>query len=133
MTRDETIKLSNSEMETMLMALDRSLDHKGVIGYAIARNYRTLADCCQDFLAMKQRVVNRYGSTKDDPNKVFVSFEDPEAKQAVDELTECAAITHDVTVCKVPMQDAAELCTAREIISLAWMLYEGDNQCKSTT
>lgn len=76
-----------------------SLDEKGKLGYAIARNLRKLNDAGKEYFEKRDELIQKYG--KPSGNNGNYTFTEKNAKAFNKELEEYATIEHEVDVMTV--------------------------------
>lgn len=129
------MKKTNVEIETMIMDLKPLLDCKGLTGLVAARNTRILSELIQEYLAMKQELIIKYGVPQLDcdgnrTDYVAVTPETNGFTQFVDELTPLAEAEQEFTVMKVPAEKVMSELTGSQMIALDWMFEEvSDGYC----
>lgn len=121
---------TNVEMSNMLSSMEPLLDTaKGKFGYAIARNVRKLRDACMEYLQARQELLMQFGEeTKDDSGNLTGNFSvkigTPACMKYLEAISEFSSIQHSVEIYKIPYDILPEELTAKELINLAWMLYD---------
>lgn len=125
-------QLTNGEMDTMLISLEPLMERKGLVGYAVARNYRALRSACQEYLEFKRNLIRKYGkpveSDGEPTGEVFIPAGTAEIDSAITELAEFAPLEHEVTICLIPIEDVIDELTAKELITLEWMFEEDKHE-----
>lgn len=113
-------KFSNFQLDSLLSTLDNCSVADGVVGFAVAHNYRIIHTALAEYLKKKNEIIEKYGEKNEDGN---FSVIDPEKlKKANEELSEYASLTQEINIMKVP-EDAfmKSSLKAYQIIQLAWM------------
>ncbi|MBR5845503.1 MAG: hypothetical protein IKY65_04510 [Rikenellaceae bacterium] len=117
------MKLTNAQMFDSLQVLTQA-EEKGVLGYAIARNRRKLADELKEYLAKRDELLREHG-TDDGTGKFTFTLEAAQAFSA--ELRPFAEMTADVAVHQIT---ADEFCsgglTSSQMYALEWMVKEDE-------
>lgn len=120
------MKLTNYQMEAMTSMLEPFLDRIDLIGYAAARNIRKLQDESKDYLQKKQEIVKKYGEKELDENgnetgNIVVRETDEGFAEAAAILDEFGNIEHEVDIFQVPMKEAIDRLTGREMLALDFL------------
>ena len=115
--------LTNAQMYDSLQILAHA-EERGVLGFAIARNRRKLAEELREFMAKRDELLAEYG-TEESAGAYKLT---PEAAQAFSTaLRPYAEMTADVAVYQIT---AAEFCsgglTSSQMLVLDWMVKEAD-------
>lgn len=115
------MKLTNSVMWESIQVLSKT-NETGKLGYACARNLRKLMGECREYMEVRDKLLQQYG-TPDGTGRY--SFEPEKAKEFSKALTEFASISHDVDVMQV---DEETFCsgglTTKDMFTLEWMVKE---------
>lgn len=119
--------LCNYQMDLYANVLNNFLEYSGKFGYAIARNYRNLAISSVDYLDTKTKLIQKYGHQDLDSNGDFIGTYTIDStcehyQEVSKELTDLGNIEHEVTIFKITYDDLPEDLSARDIISLEWMI-----------
>lgn len=117
---DETINLTNYEIDLYLTILNDFLDNSGKFGYAIARNYRVFQSSIVEFYNIKLKIMEKYAKKVDDD--YIIKPDDPNYFIAKKKIDEVGNISHKFNICKISMNDLPDTLTARNIIDLDWMI-----------
>lgn len=125
--RDITITCSNKIMESRSVELRSFLDRNDIIGYACARNVRLLTDACKEYILLKNRMVQEYGSAvldKDgkETGEFYIDQHNDNFKYVFDRLDECGNIEHEVSIFVLTYDEIIQKLTGNEILQLDWML-----------
>lgn len=115
------ITLSNFKMEQMLLGMKPLLQQRGRLGYAAARNFRTLTDALTEYQQFKDELIRKYGETLPD-GRAVMKPESPQFHRFLEELTELGEIEQEVEIRTVPAEEALQLLTGEEILASEWML-----------
>ena len=117
------MKMTNSQMFDSLQVLTQ-VEEQGVLGYAIARNRRKLADELQEYLAKRDELLQEYG-TDDGEGRFSFTHEAAQAFSAA--LRPYADMEIDVALHQV---SAADFCsgslTSSQMFALEWMVKEDE-------
>ena len=115
--------LTNAQMFDSLVVLNQS-EEKGVLGFAIARNRRKLAEELKEYAAKRDELLKEYGTDEGGGTYSIPTEKVPAFSTA---LRPYAEMTTDVSVHQVT---AAEFCsgslTSSQMMVLDWMVKEGD-------
>lgn len=119
--------LSNAQIEYYTNFLEKFMDYHGRFGYAVARNYRILSNIGIEYLHRKLSLLRKHGDEILDedgkPTGGYTMLPDNEYYQeTLKELTDLGNIEHEVTIFKITYDDLPEDLSARDIISLEWMI-----------
>lgn len=115
------MKLTNAQLYDSLHVLAQA-EEKGVLGFAIARNRRKIAEELKEYMAKRDELLAEYG-TEESAGTYKLT---PEAAQAFSAaLRPFAEMTADVAVHQVT---AEEFCsgnlTSSQMLTLEWMVKE---------
>lgn len=128
------MKLKNYVMDGLMDDLKPLLEHKGLLGYAAARNYRKLADATLEYTQVRERIFSEYGKPELDENgnptsQYVIKLDDQDAQEAIQELRQYAEIEHEVELYKIPISEVIDELTGKELLTLELMFTdeEGDN------
>ena len=115
------MKMTNAQMFESLAVLSQA-EEKGVLGFAIARNRRKLADELTEYLAKRDELLAEYG-IGDGAGKFTLS---PEAAQKFSAaLRPYAEMTADVVIHQVAPEDfCSGNLTSSQMYTLEWMVKE---------
>ena len=117
--------LKNIQMLEMITQLKPLLSHRDKIGYAAARNYRIFANSLTEYMAFRNALIEKYGETgkdDDDQSIVQISVNSPKFKMFCDELEPYNNTEHEVDLMIAKYDDAINVLTGEEILSIDWML-----------
>lgn len=117
--------LKNIQMLEMIAQLKPLLSHRDKIGYAAARNYRIFANSLTEYMAFRNALIEKYGETgkdDDDQSIVQISVNSPKFKMFCDELEPYNNTEHEVDLMIAKYDDAINVLTGEEILSIDWML-----------
>lgn len=120
--------LSNYEIEHFVEVLSNFFDCNGRFGYAIARNYRKLSSTALEYFDAKHQLVKKYGIEDFDSNGNSIGYvieaTNPYYQEVSKELNDLGNIEHEVVIFEITYDDLPEDLSARDIISLEWMIQE---------
>lgn len=115
------MKLTNSQMFDSLQVMVQA-EEEGVLGYAIARNRRKIADELKEYLAKRDELLQQYG-TDDGPGKYKLTVE--AAQKFSEALRPYADMTADVDVHQVTVDEfCSGSLTSSQMYVLDWMVKE---------
>lgn len=123
-------RCSNLDMSNMLATMDPYISTaKGKFGYAIARNVRKIKDACNEFLVVRQELIEELGESEKDENgnetaNFSIKIGSPAFFEYVEKIDEYAGIEHDVEIYKIPYDVLPEDMTAQGMLNLEWMLFD---------
>lgn len=125
--RDVIKKFSNSIMENHSIVLRNFLDRNDIIGYACARNLRLLSNACQEYVSLKNKLVQEYGTASLDDNgnatgEYYIDPNNDKYSYVADKLNESGNIEHEVTIFVLSYDEIIQKLTGNEILQLDWML-----------
>lgn len=120
------MKLSNVEAETMTLALQPYLERTDMIGYAAARAVKRLRDSCEEYLKKKTDLIQEFGQAvlDEEGNETgdWMISEDSESfTEIVKTLDEYGSITHEVELPTIPISEAANKLSGREILAIGFL------------
>lgn len=115
------MNLTNVEMWESIQVLTNTKE-TGKLGYACARNLRKLLDGCHEYMQIRDKLLAEYGTTSGNGQ---YTFEPDKAKAFSKELSEYAAISHDVDVMQVDEETFySGSLTTKDMFTLHWMVKE---------
>ena len=115
--------LTNKTIWDSIQALG-SVNEKGKLGYACAHNLRKLMDAGKEFMEVRDRMLQVYGT--DDGNGKF-EFTPDGAKAFREAIREYEEIEHEVDVYRIPEEvfTSGDL-TSKHMYVLEWMVKADD-------
>ena len=114
------MKYTNIQLDTYMNVLSQCLDANGVVGFAIAHNFRKIKDQIKEYIDKKNEIIRKYGETR--PNG-DIAISDPEKLDlANNELEQYAKLEVSCDIMKVE-EEAFRDCglSARHILALDFM------------
>lgn len=117
--------LKNIQMLEMINRLNPLLSHRDKIGYAAARNYRILANSLTEYMAFRNALIEKYGESGTDEDgrpTILISVHSPKFKMFCEELEPYNNTEHEVDLMTAKYDDAINVLTGDEILSIDWML-----------
>lgn len=121
------MRLTNREIEQRLVGLENALELSGYAGYAIATNYRRLSDAAKPYLDMRNQFFMSHDFGEPDENGLIkVSTDSPEFNEFMSTAGKVMDDVIDVDVITISKDELPETLTARQILSIYWML-EGES------
>lgn len=121
------MKLTNATMWESIQVLTK-IQETGKLGYACARNLRKLMNECREYMEVRDKLLQKYG-TSDGTGRY--TFEKDQAAVFSKELTEFAAISHDVDVMQVDEETFySGNLTSKDMFILSWMVVDKDSNEK---
>ncbi|MCC8047304.1 MAG: hypothetical protein LIP12_17760 [Clostridiales bacterium] len=116
------MKMTNEEMRVSIDVLAQTQE-AGKLGYAIARNLRKLRDAAKEYIEMRDKLLQEYGTPSKTPGQVSVTVDAWQKITA--ELGDIPEITSDVDVFRV---DEDTFCSgglkSNQMSALLWMVKE---------
>lgn len=128
------MKVSNTVMHMHLGQLEKVIQCKGLLGYAIARNYRKIQEAVQDYLNVYSAALEQFGDTVEveTPNgmtqTLSIQPDSPNFEAFMQEIEPIAHIELDVDILQVPYSAAMDQLTAEQMLQLEWMLKEDEDE-----
>lgn len=117
------MKKNNIEFDQILYTLEPLLERKGLIGMVAAQNTRVIREAIQEFVTVKNQLIEKYGEKADD-GSISIQPSSERFDDFVKELEPYANISHEVEVTKVPMREVMNDLTGSEMLALDWMFEE---------
>lgn len=129
----KNIKEKNSELESKLMSLQPLLQRRDIVGYAAARNTRTLMDTLTEYINFKNDIMCKYGEEEKDEEgnptgKIYISSDNPDYDQILKDFTEICNIEHDVQIMTLEYEKVIDVLSGEEILSIDWMLEDAKQE-----
>lgn len=119
------MELTNAVMWESIQVL-KDCQEKGKLGYACARNLRKLMEECREYMHIRDRLLDKYGTND---GMGHYTFEGDRAKAFAQELMDYATISHDVDVMLLDEETFySGSLTAKEMFTLGWMVKEAENK-----
>lgn len=113
------MKMTNAQMFDSIQVLNQA-EEKGVLGFAIARNRRILAEELREYAQKRDELLKEYGTDEGDGRFTIKADKVPAFSEA---LRPYAEMTADVAVTQV---DAETFCggnlTSSQMFVLEWMV-----------
>lgn len=116
------------ELEEMAMSLVKHMDVKGVVGFSIAWNYRTILDKLGEYLKVKDELVKKYGkpivgSNGEKTGEYVVAKDSNKYNDYVAEFTPIADSVVSIDVMTVKQDDVISVdLSASDILKIMWMV-----------
>lgn len=114
---------TNFKMEELVLGMGPLLRQRGKLGYAAARNYRTLTNALFEYQQFKDELISKYGE-KDPEGRFVITRENPQREKFMEELKVLGEIEQEVEVHMAAMDEAIMVLTGEEILTSDWMLEE---------
>lgn len=120
-------RYKNIDMENMLNSLSSLLDRTDIIGYAAARNTRILQTEAQEYLAIREKLIAKYGHPRMDENGnetgvYMLEFGTSEFADYESEIISVAEIEHFPQLFKIPASEVIGKLSGTQILAIEWML-----------
>lgn len=116
-------KFKNADLEIYRQVLDDCLEATGVVGFAVAHNYRVITNTIQDYLDRKQSIIMEYG---EDIGNGLYSVTDPEKIEiATAEIAKYGNLMVECDIMTVTEEDFKDCnLTAKNIYNLQLFMME---------
>lgn len=111
-------KIRNDKAAEYLYTLNGVLDCKGKLGYCIARNNRLLVTELQEYLRCRDEAVMKHGVDGS------INTAMPGWGAFSGEMADLDAKEREYDFDRVSWEEASEQLTARQLLTLEWMLEE---------
>ena len=123
---------TNKEMAQMLESLYGVIDQKGMLGYAAARNLRSIRNAAREYLDIRDDLMQKYGENELDESgektaRYLVRTNTALGRKYLEEISRYDEIEHEVEIMKIKPEDAIDQLTGRQMLAIEWMI-EGDLQ-----
>lgn len=120
------MRFSNAEMEHMSKALEKHLDRRDVIGYAAARNMRSLRGQLREYFEMRDNLVLQYGEELLDEQgkptgQVRIEPDSERFDEFADALAKFASIEHEPEIFKIKYAEAIGKLSGAELLEVEFM------------
>ena len=114
------MKMSNDKIFASVQILS-TLEEKGKLGYAIARNLRKLQDAGKEYFEKRDELIQKYGKPNGDTGNFTFTKKNADAFNT--ELAEYAVIEHEVDIMTVN-EDVfcSGSLTSQDMFNLDWMV-----------
>lgn len=117
------MRLTNNDMYKYICTLSECMETTGLLGYAIARNYRKLLDAAKEYLEAYQKTLEKYGA-EDTNGELRLDCKSENFQKFIDEITPLSRIEHNVEIMQVPIKESIGQLSAKQIVDLDFMLSE---------
>lgn len=119
--------LKNIKMLEMVHQLQPLLSRRDKIGYIAARNYRILTNSLTEYTTFRNSLIEKYGEQDKDENGVVLptislKVDSPNFTVFCEELGPFNNMEHEVDLMIAKYDDAINVLTGEEILSIDWML-----------
>lgn len=117
----------NLEMMGMLQELRPLLSHRDKVGYAAARNTRILTQSLTEYMAVRDRLIEKYGEPDRDKagnetGTISLKMDSPNFNIFVEELEPFNDMQHEVELMTLRYEEVIGVLSGEEILSIDWML-----------
>lgn len=124
--------LTNAEMDGMIATLEPFLDRKDIIGFAAGRAVKRLTDSCGEYLKKKQELVMEYGKPVldqegNETGDWMLPADSEGFEEAAATLAEYATIKHSVDLPVIPITEALDNLTGREMLTISFLFADGED------
>lgn len=125
---------TNFEMERMLAAITSYLDIEGIVGYALAKNYREIIQNVEAFENYKQKLIKKYGSKEldecgNETGRLYIDNGSEAYCKFAKEIEPVGNSSSSIRIFKVDEQDVIGILNAKQIIDLSWMILFDGGEC----
>lgn len=122
----EMTEYTNEQMAGMISDLEPLLGRTDAIGYAAARNTRILRNECVEYMEMRDRLINKYGTEQLDESgnptgRVELRFNTPEFRQFKQEIETYEQMRHKPKLFKLKFEEAKGKISGAELLACDWM------------
>ena len=123
---------TNTKMHELINTMQELMFCKGMLGYAIMRNYRLLSEACQDYLKVYEKALVEYGDVRTTDNAdesvetYTIDTTSKNFEQFAKEIEPLAYLPVEVNIITIPYTDAMEQLTAAQMLTIEWMLTEDE-------
>ena len=120
--------LTNSQMHAYMDTLQTLMDNKGILGYAILKNYNTFKDACKEYLQIYQNALVAYGDKTTEETAagtqeyMSISPASEHIEEFVAEMEPVSNVMQDVQIYTVGYSKAMDVLSASEMQSISFML-----------
>lgn len=122
-----TVTKMNHVIDDFVNVLQRHMDATGVLGFAIARNYRKVSDEIVEYIDRRNDLITKYG--KDEIGKdgkptgrKYIDANSDNLKKFAEELQKYADIEVSVDVMTVSLDEIGDQLKAKDIVELEMMI-----------
>lgn len=123
-------KITNFKMEIMLEQLKPLLSLRNKVGYAAARNTRTLRNALTEYLLFKRELIEKYGEPDIDINgkskgTISIDKNSPNFAAFSEEFEQIRSIEHEIDLMTLKYDEVIGVLSGEEILALDdWMLVD---------
>lgn len=117
----------NLEMMGMLQELRPLLSHRDKVGYAAARNTRVFTQSLTEYMAVRDRLIEKYGEPDRDTGgnetgTISLKTDSPKFNAFIEELEPFNDMSHEVELMTLKYEEVIGILSGEEILSIDWML-----------
>ncbi len=121
------MKLTNFKIEELVKELSTFLQRSDIIGYAVAKNIRTLLNASEAYSTTKDVLVQQYGEPVLDENgeetgKYRITAENPNFDKLVTDLNKIGNIEQEVDIFMISSEEVIGKLSGTEILKIDFML-----------
>jgi len=121
------MQLTNKEADFCWSALNEIANKvSGKLGYAVARNLRTIGNSLKEYADIKNELINKYGEKSENGDTTLYGAS-PNFEKYLEEIDEYSNITHDINIMQVSPEEVYKSpLTANVITNIMFMIKEDD-------
>lgn len=120
------MKFKNRELDMMLNQLEPLLDRTDIIGYAAARNARSIRGLCGEYVTIKEKLISDLGNhvLDENGNPTHIIELGPDSEkfdEFIESIEPIASIEHDFFPFVIKHEDGIGVLSGRQFLELEWM------------
>lgn len=122
------MRLTNREIEQRIVALDQAMDFSGYAGYVVATNYDRLVKAATPYLDMRNEFFAKHDLGEPDENGfIRVKVDSPEFAEFMQTAGKVMDDVQEVDLLTLSHDDLPDDISARQILSIYWMIEDDPN------
>lgn len=119
--------LTNKQMDEYIIGLDGLMNKtQGKLGYAIAKNYRMIANELKEYVGLKDAAIAQFGE-RDEEGRIVIHLGTEAHKKYLEEMKQYDDIESDVSIVMVSPEDVySSNLNAKEVSGILFMIKEDE-------
>ena len=127
MIKTEFVTKTNEEATNMLLSMQDYMDTSGIVGFAIARNCRKIADELKEFTERRDALIKKYGEKEIDENgldtgNMRIKVGSEAFEKFNEDIKRYASIKITFELMIIGFKEVIEVLKAKDIVKLSWMI-----------
>lgn len=111
----------NAQLVAMQTALEPLLKHQGFIGYAAAKNMRTITEALIEYYEVRNELIRKYGEVKD--GEIKLSYQSPQFAKFSEEFAPIQNVEQEIDIVMIPYDQVINSnLLGEDMLAANWML-----------